>query len=183
MPEPEHFTGSLDQLKDLIKLLSIRANALVHETGARLQMAKDKLDEWDKSLSFYVYPMAHAYFHRFVAVTYLEFIEQFNEDKQTKQVFEKMGIIYAQTAIIDNAEFYRDYLSREQIVEIKENIMQQFKELRREIIAITYLLQFRDKMLGTIGASDLDSYSRFLNAVQTAEGCYGRPSEWRYLYE
>ena len=182
-PEPEHFTGSVDQLKDLLKLLSIRANTLIHETGARLQMAKDKIDEWDKSLSFYVYPMAHAYFHRFVTATYLEFIEQFNEDKHTKQVFENMGIIYAQSAILENAEFYRDYLSKEHIIEIKEDIMNNFKDLRKEVVAMTYLLQFRDKMLGAIGANDMNSYTRFLNAVQSAEGWYGKPSEWKYLYE
>lgn len=183
MPEPEVFKGSINDIKDLLKLLTIRANTMIHETGARLQMSQDKAHEWDRSLGLHVFPMTHAFFHRFVLNTYIKFIEQFDEDKNTKIAFERMGVIFAQTVILDNAEFYREYLTREHIYEIKEDIMAQLEELRKDAVPLTYLLQFRDRMLGTVGAADLNSYQRFITAVQNAKGCYGQPPEWRYLYE
>lgn len=73
LPEPEVFKGSIDSIKDLLYLLTARVNTLIHETGARMQMSKDKIDEWDKSLAFYIYPMTHAYFHRFILANYIEF--------------------------------------------------------------------------------------------------------------
>lgn len=94
-----------------------------------------------------------------------------------------MGIIFAQSVILDNAEFYRDYLTREHIIELKEDLMEQLKLLRPDSVALTHLLQFRDKMLGSVGAADMNAYDRFISDVQNAEGCFDRPKEWRYLYE
>lgn len=109
LPEPELFRGSINSIDDLLKLLTIRVNTLIHETGIRLQMSEDKIGEWDKSLAFYVNPMTYAYFYRFVLATYIEFLNKFNEDLNTKAVFERMGVIFAQKVILDNADFYRDY--------------------------------------------------------------------------
>lgn len=72
LPEPELFKDSLSNIRDLLKLLTIRANTLIHETGTRLQMSEDKIGEWDRSLAFHTIPMTYAYFHRFILANYIE---------------------------------------------------------------------------------------------------------------
>ena len=168
IPVPETFKGAIDNVNDLLHLITIRANTLIHETGTRLQMSEDKAAEWDYSLALYTNPMTYAYFHRFILSNYLEFCEKFKGDQATKTVFERMAIIFAQTVILEDAEFYRDFLTRDHITEIKSNIMDQMKLLREDVVSLTYLFSFRDKMLGPIGANDMNPYQRFISKVDTA---------------
>jgi len=92
-----------------------------------------------------------------------------------------MGVIYAQNAIMEDGEFYRDVLTRDHILEMKEDLMEQLKTLRTDIIPITYTLHFRDKMLGAMGSHDMNVYARLMNSVIKTKGVYGRPKEWKYI--
>lgn len=93
-----------------------------------------------------------------------------------------MGVIFAQNVIIENAEFYRDYLSREDIHTLKDTIFDELHLLRNDAVALTYTLQFTDKILGPLASADLDGYSRFIKRVESAEDCFTLPKEWEYLY-
>lgn len=183
MPEPETFKGSIDNLNDLLDLITFKTESLIHEVGIRLQMSQDKAAEWDKCLKHHIYPMVFSYFDRFCIKNYIDFLKNFDHDETTKLVFERMAIIYAQDAIINDAEFYRDILSRDDIIEMKDNLMDQLKELRVDIIPITHTLYFRDKMLGAMGASDMNLYQRFIKCVETSKDEFSRVEEWKYLYE
>lgn len=182
-PEPETFKGSLSNLKDLLRLLTFKAETLIHENGIRMQLATDKVGEWDKSLTYHLYPMTFAYFDRFIVANYLEFLNKLKSDEATFIAYERMGIIFAQKAILEDAEFYRDVLSREDIIELKEDIMAQLKLLRVDAVAMTYTLHFRDNMLGAFGHHDLNIYQNFINQVEHSQNEYSRPDEWQYLYK
>eukprot|EP00343_Euplotes_focardii_P006564 CAMPEP_0205817984 /NCGR_PEP_ID=MMETSP0205-20121125/25173_1 /ASSEMBLY_ACC=CAM_ASM_000278 /TAXON_ID=36767 /ORGANISM="Euplotes focardii, Strain TN1" /LENGTH=230 /DNA_ID=CAMNT_0053109679 /DNA_START=155 /DNA_END=844 /DNA_ORIENTATION=- len=167
VPEPSQYKGTLNDITDLLELLSFRATTLIHETGSKLQFAEDKLAEWDRLLALNTNPMTLAYFHRFLLANYIEFLDNFNEDQNTRAVFERLGVIFAQKLIIDDAGFFRDFLSREQIEEIKDNLMDQLLDTRKEVVAMTYLLPLTDKMLGAVGKLEMKPYEHFLDAVQS----------------
>lgn len=132
-------------------------------------MAEDKVSEWDKLLAYNVYPMTFAYFHRFLLANYIEFLENFKGESQTKDIFKQIGLIFAQKIIIENGEFYRDYLTKEQLDGLKDSIMDNLLEMRKEVIALTYLLPFTDKMYGAVGRSEMKPYEYFLDAVDNHE--------------
>ena len=181
-PEPETFKGSISNLKDLIGLIQYKVEVLIHQNGARLQMAEDKFDEWDRMLAHHTYPMIFSYYDRFVLTNYLDFLQKFSSDETTYKVFERMGVIYAQQVIIDDAMFYHEVLTPDDISDIKQDLTNQLAELRVDAIPLTYTLYFRDKMLGPFGANDMNAYQRFINQVQATDGVYQRASEWKYLH-
>mmetsp|Transcript_18644 Transcript_18644/g.16507 ORF Transcript_18644/g.16507 Transcript_18644/m.16507 type:complete len:150 (+) Transcript_18644:393-842(+) len=132
-------------------------------------MSENKLDAWDKHLAHKVYPMTFAYFNRFLFSCYIDWLSNFNEDAKTKAVFTNIGLIFAQSKIIEDGEFYRDFLSREQLGQLKEDLMDNLLLFRKEAVAMTYLLPFTDKMYGAIARSEMKPYEYFLDAVSYAE--------------
>jgi acyl-CoA oxidase len=182
-PEPESFKGSINNLKDLVNLITYKVETLIHKNGARLQMAQDKTTEWDKMLAHHIYPMAFSFYDRFVLVTFIEFLKKFKDDEATYATFERMAIIFAQGVILDDASFYHEILSHDHIIEMKEDLMDQLKLLRPDAVPLTYTFWLKDKMIGALGANDMNGYQRFLNCVENTAGVYERPSEWKYLSE
>ena len=168
-PEAEPFTKSLDKLENLLEILTFKAATTIHETGLKLQMSEDKLDAWDKYLAYKVYPMTFSYFNRFLLDNYISWLSNFDGDKNTKEIFETVGLVFAQKIIAEDGEFYRDYLTREQIDELKESIMEKINVLRKEVVGMTYLFPFTDKMYGAVARSEMKPYEYFLDAVISAE--------------
>jgi len=169
IPEQKPYKKTLDDVSNLLELLTIRAITLIHETGNKLQFSEDKVAEWDRLLTFSTNPMTFAYFTRFLLSNYIDFLNNFNGDLKTKKVFERLGVIYAQKAIIDDAGFFRDYLSKEQIDGMKDDIMDHLQESRKEVIAMTYLLPFTDKMIGSVGKLEMKPYENFLDTLDKSE--------------
>jgi acyl-CoA oxidase len=167
-PDPSPYEDSLNDIHNLLHLITVKTVTLIHETGTKLQFADDKIDEWDKLLAFNVYPMVHGYFQRFLLSMYIEFCERFNEDAATKEVFTMVGVIYAQQCILDDLDYFRDYLSREKVNELKESLMDNLLILRKDAVALTYTVPFTDKMYGEISRNEMKPYQYFLDAVDRA---------------
>lgn len=169
VPEPKPFIGNLNSITQILELMTFRAITLIHETGTKLQSSEDKVAAWDRLLAFDTYPMTFAYFYRFILSNYIDFISQFDNDLKTKEVFERIGLIYGQNIIIEDAEFFRDCLSRAQINELKEKLMDNLQLLRKEVVALSYLAPVTDKMMSGMAKHDMKPYENFLDAVEKAE--------------
>eukprot|EP00344_Euplotes_crassus_P011763 CAMPEP_0197018648 /NCGR_PEP_ID=MMETSP1380-20130617/80224_1 /TAXON_ID=5936 /ORGANISM="Euplotes crassus, Strain CT5" /LENGTH=407 /DNA_ID=CAMNT_0042445903 /DNA_START=183 /DNA_END=1403 /DNA_ORIENTATION=- len=169
MPEAEPYSKSLDDVMNLLELLTYRASTLIHQTGMKLNFAEDKIEAWDKLLAFNTYPMTFAYFDRFLLQNYIEFLENFSGDQKTKEVFTLLGVVYAQKVTIEDAEFFRDYLTRAQIDDLKETLMDNLLKLRKEVVGLSYLLPFTDKMQGALFKLDMKPYEHFLDFVERSE--------------
>uniref|UniRef100_A0A7S3P1G6 Uncharacterized protein n=1 Tax=Euplotes crassus TaxID=5936 RepID=A0A7S3P1G6_EUPCR len=169
MPEAEPYLKSFGDVMGLLELLTYRASTLIHQTGMKLNFAEDKMEAWDKLLAFNTYPMTFAYFDRFLLQSYINFLQQFNEDQKTKEVFTLLGVVYAQKVIVEDAEFFRDNLTRSQIDDLKENLMDNLLKLRKEVVGLSYLLPLTDKMQGAVSKLDMKPYENFLDFVERSE--------------
>ncbi|CAI2360375.1 unnamed protein product [Moneuplotes crassus] len=163
------FRKTLNDVTNLLKLLTIRAETLIHQTGMKLQFADDKVEAWDKLLPFNIYPMTFAYFDRFLLQNYVDFLARLEEDENTQKVFTLLGIVFAQKTITENGEFFKDYLTNGQMEELKETLMENLAKLRKEVVGLSYLLPFTDKMQGAISKFDMKPYKNFLDFVEKAE--------------
>lgn len=168
VPESSEFEDSLNDIHNLLHLITVKVITLIHETGSKLQFAEDKVSEWDKMLAFNTYPMTFAYFQRFLLSTYIDFCEKFNGDVATKEVFVRAGVIYAQKCILKDVDFFRDYLTRERVNELKDNLMDNLLFFRKDAVALTYTLPYPDLMYGEIARQEMKPYKYFLDAVDRA---------------
>lgn len=110
IPDAEPFEESLEDLNNILKLFTYRTVNLIQETGSKLQMAENKVAEWDKLLAYNVIPMVFSYFNRFLLSEYISWLNNFEGDLKTRQVFEKIGLVFAQRILISDAATFSDYL-------------------------------------------------------------------------
>lgn len=190
LEEEYKFEGSLNSLNDLEKLLAYNANKLVHESINRIQEetmkeegeALSKSDIWEKHLFYTFIPMAKAYCEHFTLTCYIKFLEKLDDSPKSRLVFEKLALLHLHNLIINEGS-YREIFSSEQIDELRESCIQLNKELRPEMVALTYTMSFTDYDVGAIGQSNLQSYTNFMNDVKNTPGCFDKPKEWKFLYE
>lgn len=138
---------------------------------------------WEKHLYYTFIPMVKAYLQRYIMVTYINFLEKFNDSPNSKEVLEKVALLHFQTEIIKNEGMFRDSVEKEQIEELKEKVIQLSKDLRPEVIALTFTVPFKDSAFGAIGKSTMQPYAEFMKGVVETPNCFGKPKEWSYLYQ
>lgn len=141
-----------------------------------------KSEIWEKHLFYTFIPMVKAYLQRYLMATYIKFLEKFNDYQKTKEVLTKLSFLHFFNEIIKNEGMYRDIISKEQISGLRETCISLSKELRPEIVALTFALPYSDNNFGAIGKSNLQPYGEFMKAVVNTPECFGKPKEWKYLY-
>lgn len=190
-PEEFTFTGSFDNINQLLELLSYKANRSVHDAIAKIQIEtmqeKDqrlsKGEIWEKHLYFNFIPMVKAYCQRYILSNYLSFLEKFNDSPKSKEVLTKLGLLHIYNYIIKNEGQFRDSISSEQIEELRELSIKLCKDLRPEIVALTIAFPFRDSAYGAIGKSHMQPYTEVMKGVVNTPGCFEKPKQWQYLYQ
>lgn len=194
-PEEFKFEGTFDSsdklLKSLFDLLSHRANQAVHESIFKIQVETMKEQEerlskgeiWEKHLYYTFIPMVKAYTQRYIVQTYMEFLKKFDGHPQTKVVLTKVALCQIYSHILENEGQFRDLLTKEQIENVKEASIQVMKDLRPEMVGLTFAVPFRDSVYGAIGKSTMKPYEEFMKGVTNTPECFGKPKEWKYLYE
>ena len=126
--------------------------------------------------------MVKVYLQRYLMATYMKFLNKFNDSSTTKEILTKVSFLHFFNEIIKNEGLYRDVISEEQIEDLKEICISLNKELRPEIVALTFAIPFIDNAFGAIGKSNLQTYGEFMKGVVNTPGCFGKPKEWKYLY-
>lgn len=169
VPEVEPFTKPLNDVVNLLELFTYRATSLIHQAGLKLQFSEDKVEAWDRLLAMDTYPATFAYFDRFLLSTYVDFLENFNADASTKNVFSLLGVVYAQKKILEDLDFFREYLTRDQTEALKEDLMDNLLKLRPEVVGLSYLMPVTDKMIGAVGKLEMKPYEKFLGYVERAQ--------------
>lgn len=190
-PEDYQFEGSFSNLKDLFKLLSHHANKCVHDSIMKIQLETMKEKEerlskneiWEKHLYYTFIPMVKIYLLRYHLQIYLDFLKRFKDSPSSKEVLTKLALVSFWNEIIKMEGIFRDSLSRENIDEIKELCISLNKDLRSEVIALTFSVPFADQVFGAIGKSSLRPYTEFMKGVINTPGCFEKPEEWKYLYQ
>lgn len=142
-----------------------------------------KEDIWEKHLFYSFIPMVKMYVQLHVLGKYMAFLDEFNDSPKSKEVLEKVALLHLHNTIITQEGFFRDVFDRDQIEELRESCLQLNKDLRPEIVALTFTLPFRDSGFGAIGKSSMQPYKEFMKGVKETPGCFGKPKEWKYLYQ
>mmetsp|Transcript_4284 Transcript_4284/g.4943 ORF Transcript_4284/g.4943 Transcript_4284/m.4943 type:complete len:521 (+) Transcript_4284:498-2060(+) len=190
-PEEYKFEGSFSSLNDIGKLFSYQANKCVHEAIFKIQtetmkekeMRLSKGEIWEKHLYYTFIPMVKAYLQRYILITYIKFLEKFNDSPKSKEVLGKLALLHFSTEIIKNEGMFRDTISKEQIEDLKERCIGLSQELRPEIVALTFTVPFKDNTYGSIGKSNMQPYAEFMKGVVNTPDCFGKPKKWSYLYQ
>ena len=150
-----------------------------------MKNSKERLSQteiWEKHLFYTFIPMVKVYFQRYLMLTYIKFLDKFNDSPTTKNILTKVSFLHFFNEIIKNEGIFRDVISEEQIEELRENCISLNKELRPEIVALTFAIPLIDEAFGAIGKSNLQPYGEFMKGVVNTPGCFGKPKEWKYLY-
>lgn len=138
---------------------------------------------WEKHLFYTFIPMVKIYIQRYILTNYMEFIEKFRDSPRTKEVLVKLALLHLQNEIIKSQGTFRNIVDEDQIEILKESCIKLGKELRPEIVAITFAIPFKDKSFGAIGKSTLTPYEDFMKGVTETPNCHGKPKQWKYLYQ
>lgn len=137
-----------------------------------------KMGIWEKHLFYTFIPMVKVYLQRFILFKYMEFLENFNDSPRTKEVLTSLALLHLQNDIIKQEGIFRDYVTREQIEDLRENCIQLSKDLRPEIVSLTFAIPFSDKAFGAIGKSSLNPYDEFMKGVTQTPNCFGKLKGW-----
>lgn len=163
----------------------------MHESIFKIQLETMKEKEerlsqgeiWEKHLYYSFIPMVKAYLQRYILLNYMEFLERFESSPRSKEILTKLALLHIQNEIIKDEGFFRDVISREQIEDLRENCIKLNKELRPEIVALTFTLPTHERSFGALGRSNMQPYKEFMKGVTETPGCFGKPKEWKYLYQ
>lgn len=189
-PEEFKFIGSFDNINDLLELQTYKANKLIHEAISKIQeetakQSDEKLSQgeiWEKHLNYTLIPMAMAFAERYVLSWYIEWLNTFDTYSNSKEIFTKVALIGLQNQIIGESKIYNNVISDEQIEYLKENCIKLNKEMKNDILAITYAIPMSEKLYGVIAKGE-SMYQKLMNSVKKTPGWMERVEEWRYLYQ
>jgi len=177
---------SKDQF-NIKKALETKANFLTHISAERIQQAiqngKDLLEVWNDMQIYYFKEMARVYYDLYLVNEFSKKIESCN-DKNTKLILEKLFNLCGYHKIEKGASvlFEVHYLSRHDLVFIREKIITLCNEIKNEAIGILDSIALPDHLLNSpIGAYDGDIYNRFIGTVWTATGAFERASYWEEI--
>jgi hypothetical protein len=137
---------------------------------------------WEKHLYYSLIPMVKMYLNRHVLERYIEFLEKFNDSPNTKEVLSKLAALHIQSLIINEQGNFSECIDNDEFETLKENCIQLNKQLRPEMVALTFTCPFSDQSFGALGKSTLQPYKEFMKGVTETPDCYGKPNEWKYLY-
>lgn len=173
----------------LKRALEVRANKLVHDSAASLQRSLEAganpLDAWNDLQVYYGREASKAFCELFVLNEYLAKIEKCSEPA-TKAVLQKLCDLYGYHKLESGAAvlFETGYMSRQDLILVKDRIITLCRELKDEAIGIIDAIATPDEMLNSpIGAYDGDVYNRFIGAVWTAPGAFEKPWYWREIVD
>jgi len=153
------------------------------ETMKEKEVRLSKGEIWEKHLYYSFIPMVKMYVQRYILSTFINFLEKFNDSPTSKEVLSKLAWLHFYTEIIKNEGIFRDSITKEQIDDLKEACISLNKELRPEIIALTFTVPFKDSAYGSIGKSTMQPYTEFMKGVVQTPNCFGKPKEYSYLYQ
>ena len=189
-PEDFKFNGSYDNLNDLLELLTYKTNKLIHEAISKIQEETSKQSDerltqneiWEKHLNYTLIPMSKAYAERFVLASYIEWLNTFDPYSNSKDIFTKLALIGLQNQLIEDSKIYNNVISDENIEYLKESCIKLNREMKNDILAITYALPLSEKAFGVIAKGD-SMYQKLMHSVKKTPGCLERVDEWKYLYQ
>jgi len=171
------------------KAFEVRANSLIHLAfdylSKNMMSQDDAWQAWNNSHVFYLRDASIAYGEVYVVDEYERGVENCKDEK-TKQVLRKLFELYAYNKLEQRSSAFLEigYVSREDLVFVREKIKELCKELKDEVIGLIDAVAIPDALLNSpIGAYDGDVYNRFINAVWTAPGAFERASYWREIRE
>lgn len=168
--EGAYFKGDLANVYELAALFMTRANWKIHDTGLKLMGSVHNIEEvWNEMQPYHMKPMCEAYFDTFNIHTFIATINtHFSNSKETNEMFEKVLRIYVYQAILGDAEYFigHEIFSKTDFDDIKGMVMQIFKELRPESLALTDVFPYEfGKNYGPLGHKELNVYEEFMQKV------------------
>lgn len=190
-PEDTQFTGRFDDPTHLLRLLTYKTNKLIHSAVNKMQaetMKEDgerlsQVEIWEKHLNYSLIPVAKAYVDRYVLVSYIDFLENFEKGSNSHKVFLELCQLAVQNQVIEDAHIYKEILNDDQIEELKENCISLNKALRKDIVSLTYAIPLHQNQYGVIGKSTNNFYQNIMDSINKTPENTQRPDEWKYLYD
>ncbi len=116
-PEKHHFQVELDA-KVLAKLFQIRAKDKAIECAMALNGKPSS--EFNKQQPYSVREMCESYHQLYLIHSFEKFFKQAHCEK-TKAVFHKLFMLYMITKILKDGDYFRNWLSSDQIKKLKED--------------------------------------------------------------
>uniref|UniRef100_A0A7S3N5B5 Acyl-CoA oxidase C-terminal domain-containing protein n=1 Tax=Euplotes harpa TaxID=151035 RepID=A0A7S3N5B5_9SPIT len=126
--------------------------------------------------------MVKAFLDRYILACYIEFLSTFQADSHEKEMFTKLALISIHSQLIEDSRIFTSVLDEAKIEYLKESVISLNKELKNDIVVITYALPYSEKLYGVIAHPE-NMYQRIMKSVRETPGCLERPDEWKYLYK
>lgn len=137
--------------------------------------------KWDSMQAYDIINLTRSYYQNFAAQIFKKFVRNC-EDEGAAEIYKKLHILSMQKHILEDQEYFLNILTKDQINEMKMNMIQICKELRPNAFALAEVLPLPNLACGVLGNEDLDVYNRVVTAVQTREENMERPDWWKMIY-
>ena len=122
-----------------------------------------------------------AYYHVYAIEQFQNFIKSVKCEKFAA-VLNRVLDLYINERIVNNAGYYRTYLSQNQFDLIKDHTTTLLKDIRPDALALTEILPYHNRLLGPFGNEDLQIYNRFTNTILNVPHVRERASWWKLNY-
>lgn len=167
--------------------LEIKANLSIHACAQKMQdfmsQGADSEQAWKALQIYHCRDAAKAYYDLYLMNEFEKGIEKCH-DSSSKQVLFKLYDLCGFHKIERDPAILMEsgYLNRQDLITVRENIINLCADLKNEALGIVDALATPDGLLNSpIGSSDGDIYNRFIGAVWTAPGTFEKADYWKEI--
>mmetsp|Transcript_24224 Transcript_24224/g.21513 ORF Transcript_24224/g.21513 Transcript_24224/m.21513 type:complete len:130 (+) Transcript_24224:3-392(+) len=122
--------------------------------------------------------MCRGYHDIYLIESFYKFLSTIS-DISTKAIFEKLLLVHMYKKILNDPVFFMKIFSVEKFDKVKKVLIKSLKELRKDVIPLTDILPYPNKMLGALGNEDLQIYDRVMQHVRATPKVTQKPDWWK----
>ena len=181
--EKPQFTGSFSSIPDLLIFFRETASYLAIKAATKLTTCGLKLNEaFLKFQNFELQRMCQSYNDVYLFETFIDFLKTFTCIK-TKAVFEKLLLLHMTSRIQESSIYFSPILGDEKLNEVEEISQGLCEDLRKEVVELTKVFNWGNRLTGALGNEDLQVYKRIIQHVNASSGVTERAEWWKMLYQ
>jgi len=175
------YSGSLEDIDGISNLFAQRASFLSIKAGNALKKEENSEQAFLDLQPFELKDMCEAYHDTYNIESFKTFLQTF-KDAKTKNVFSNLLLLHIHVRMMNHGSFFFKVLGEGEMDNLKNRINEELKTLRGEIVRLTSILPFPNRMMGALGNEDMQVYERFIQHFKAAPKVTERPEWWKLSY-